>query len=420
LSEQVKQRTIKLFLRALTYDEIAGELGISHGSVAKVVEDFRDGKLPFPSGMTEYVDTLRRLAVDLRKNDTSVDQIKGYIEVHIKLRQMGATKDKVLDWLETCQELSKGDVSTKELIESAIELKRLSSRNKLSYAAIVADYEAKLAMLGDLNREIKVTERAMSDLKSRYEAEEERKRETLDAISRAIAVATNNLEKQRKELDGTMKEHLARNKLSWKRIKLVEAILDTALGDSRLTRKQQDKIKNEIARAASVTREINELVQKKNSLEVEISHLIEMKRAHAESVDKLGKTEGDLSKSVFWLSNTKAELDSQVAAATVQLNDINKEIDEKSENFYMTHLILDFLFDPQSVTNEDFSVLTNMMNIIRNNRLGIQPRQSTGGQLTIKYKGRLPIVYRNLDKHNVNVYVARKTFAYLLALECAD
>jgi len=414
LNEEVKQRVLKLFLRALSYDEIAKEVGIAKGSVVKIIDDFRNGKLPIPPGMTDYVDTLRHLAVDLRKHGTSVAHLMDYIEVHIKLRQMGATKDRALDWLESCRDLSRQDVSTKDLIESSIELKRLMSRNNLSYEALIADCKAKLAESDKLNREIEEKERAMGDLKPRYEAEEKRRQETLDAISRAIAAATTNMERYKKELDTSMKEHLAQNNLSWKRIKLVEAIIDAGMNNNRLTTKQQEKIRSEITRVASITKEINQLEQKQSSLELEISHLVARRKAYTESVEKLRQSESDLSRSTFRLANMKGELDSELASATVRLNDINKELDERVENFYITHLILHFLFDPQSVTNEDFDVLVNIMNIIRNNRLGMQPRQSAASRLTIKYKGRLPSVYRKFDEHKVNIDIARKVIAYIL------
>ena len=319
-----------------------------------------------------------------------------------------------MEWLEVCQELSRPDVSTKELVESAIELKRLKSKNSQSYTGIIDDYKAKLAALDKLNRKTDGWKRAITDLKLRYETEEKRRQETLDAINRAVATAASNMERHKKEVEISMKEHLAQHNLSWKRIKLVEAIIDAGLHDGRLTRKQQEKIRSEITGVASITNEINQLEQKKNNLELETSRLIEMTRAYTESVDKLNQTEDDVSRSIFRLSSMKEKLVSEVAAVIARLNDMNKELDERIENFYITHLIIDFLFDPQRVTNEDFDVLVNSMTIIRDNRLSMQPRQSAISRLAMKYKGRLPSVYRNFDKHKVNLDLARKALAYLL------
>ena len=265
-----------------------------------------------------------------------------------------------------------------------------------------------------LNRETEGWKRAIADLKLRYETEEKRQQETLDAINRAIATAASNMERHKKELDKSIKEHLAQNNLSWKRIKLVEAIINAELNDSRLTKKQQEKIRGEITRVASITKEINQLEQRKDNLELETSRLIEMKRAHTVSVDKLNQTEDDVSRSIFRLSSMKETLDSEVAATIARLNYMNKELDERIENFYMTHLILDFLFDPQRVTNEDLDVLANIININRDNRLGMQPRQIADSQLARKYKRRLPTVYRNFAKHKVNLDLVRKVLAYLL------
>ena len=71
ISMDLKLRVIKLFLTGLIFDEIAARLPVSKGSVVSIVADFRNGDMPIPPGMNEYIDELRRLVVDLRKQSTS-------------------------------------------------------------------------------------------------------------------------------------------------------------------------------------------------------------------------------------------------------------------------------------------------------------------------------------------------------------
>ena len=56
LSIYQKGKVIKLFLKGETYDEVAAQVGIAKGSVVNIVDDFRNGYLSLPPGMTEYVD----------------------------------------------------------------------------------------------------------------------------------------------------------------------------------------------------------------------------------------------------------------------------------------------------------------------------------------------------------------------------
>ena len=72
-----KQKVIKLFFSGLSYDEIAVEVGIAKGSVVNIIEEFREGKLPIPPNMTGYVDELRHLVVDMKKHNTTHNQLKG-------------------------------------------------------------------------------------------------------------------------------------------------------------------------------------------------------------------------------------------------------------------------------------------------------------------------------------------------------
>ena len=62
---------------------------MSKGSVVSIIADFRNADLPIPPSMKEYIDELRRLVVDLRKQGTNVTQLETYLKLHTKLKEMG-------------------------------------------------------------------------------------------------------------------------------------------------------------------------------------------------------------------------------------------------------------------------------------------------------------------------------------------
>ena len=86
-----KMKLLKLFLNGETFDEISVKLGISKGSVVNIVNDFREGVLPVPPGMVEFIDEIRKLVVDMKKYSTSIPQLKTYLKVHKKLNEMGVS-----------------------------------------------------------------------------------------------------------------------------------------------------------------------------------------------------------------------------------------------------------------------------------------------------------------------------------------
>ena len=69
-----RQRVVRLFFDGLTYDEIARQLGLSKGSVAHIISEFREGDLAIAPDMDEYIDILRKLSVDLRMCNTDIRQ----------------------------------------------------------------------------------------------------------------------------------------------------------------------------------------------------------------------------------------------------------------------------------------------------------------------------------------------------------
>jgi hypothetical protein len=414
ISIELKLRVVKLFLTGLPYDEIVTQLSISKGSVVNIIDDFRDGMLLIPPGMTEYVDELRRIAVDLKKHNTNIPQLQSYLRLHTKLREMGVDGDKTSEWLDITQELACRSESSKSFVDSALELKRLTSQTGLTYESLVRSFNLKLEELGNIERHIEAKHEELQILQNKYDGEQKRSEEILASVTAAIASAREDFHKQQRSLRLELNEYLVNSKLSWRRIRLIEAVIDTGLKGSGLTSKQREKIRSEIISAGSINSEIDELETKRNKLKSKVKQLSTSLKTSTREVNKLRETMKDLTESMNKVINTKRDIDHELALANTKLGDLNRKIDEKVENFYMTHIMLDFLFNPNSITNDDFEVLTNVMNIIRNNRLGMQPRQAVNRSLTLIYKGRLPKAYRDFNKHRINIDLAREAFAFLL------
>ena len=72
--------------------------------------------------MTEYVDELRQVAVDLKKHSTSIAQLKSYLKLHVKLQEMGVGPDSTEQWLDVCHDIASPTVSNAEFVQAALEL----------------------------------------------------------------------------------------------------------------------------------------------------------------------------------------------------------------------------------------------------------------------------------------------------------
>lgn len=61
----------------------------------KYIDEFRNGELPIAPN--EYIDALRELAVDIRKQHVTVKQLKMYDKIHQKLAEMGVGVEQAED-----------------------------------------------------------------------------------------------------------------------------------------------------------------------------------------------------------------------------------------------------------------------------------------------------------------------------------
>ena len=72
LSAQKKITVIRLYLDGNPYDQIAAKSGVSKGSVSAIVSEFKAEGIIELGDLREYVSLLRDLAVELKRQDTSV------------------------------------------------------------------------------------------------------------------------------------------------------------------------------------------------------------------------------------------------------------------------------------------------------------------------------------------------------------
>jgi hypothetical protein len=104
LSQNIRQQTVILFLQGFTYDDIAWKLRIAKGSVVNIIDEFRDGKLLLPDNITDYVDELRHVAVDLKKQEVTVGPMKGFLRFHKRLKELEVDDEEIEGLLDDFRE----------------------------------------------------------------------------------------------------------------------------------------------------------------------------------------------------------------------------------------------------------------------------------------------------------------------------
>ena len=105
LSQNIREQTVKLFLQGVTYDDISWKLKIAKGSVVNIIDEFRDGKLSLPDDMTDYVDELRHMVVDLKKHEVTVGQMRAFLRFHNRLKDLGEDDEGIESMLDVLQDM---------------------------------------------------------------------------------------------------------------------------------------------------------------------------------------------------------------------------------------------------------------------------------------------------------------------------
>ena len=84
-----RMEVLRLYFEGLSYDEISRKAKVSKGSVVNIVRELREGKYPEFEDLSEIVDELRSLAVEMNKNKISVAQAVLGIKFYEKLQKLG-------------------------------------------------------------------------------------------------------------------------------------------------------------------------------------------------------------------------------------------------------------------------------------------------------------------------------------------
>ncbi|MFC2003506.1 hypothetical protein ACFLV4_06160 [Chloroflexota bacterium] len=410
-----KAKVIKCFFSGLTYDDIVQQLGIAKGSVVNIVDEFREGYLTVPPGMTEYLDELRKLVVDMKKNDTTVTQLTGYIKLHAKLKEMGVSSEQANEWLEICQGIATPTVPSNNFVKAALELAQLTSSNGLSYAELIDDYNAKLDASTKLGQDIGHKKDELSQIKTQFKEDQQQATEVLNSINKAITTAQDTLQKQKKDLDSQLNDYMAQNQISWEKVNSVTAIVNSELANKGFGKDDTVKISKDIAEAGSLLSYVKQMESERNELANEVSQLSEKEAELEASVGSLNRLNEGLTAALLGFTQKKQALNNEVEEREDRLAQLQDDIAGCTDVICITDFIMGTLLNPDSMTNQDIEQLTRFILYVRQHRLGIDREKVkvVDGQLACECK--VPRWYFDPGNYEVDMEKVRRQLAICLA-----
>jgi hypothetical protein len=351
-----KQQVIRLFFAGLSYDEIAQKLGIAKGSVVNILDEFREGKFPLPLGMTEYLDALRKLVVDMYKHGLTVSALKSYVHLDLKLKEMGVSSGQVDEWLDICQAISTESVSNSQFVSVALELAKATADTGIGYESALATHKAKVEAIKALD------------------AKFDHKKKKLESITKAIAAAEEAFTKQTKEMKSELDQHLSEHKLTMAQVDVVAGVVQAKLTEAGLTNEVIDSVSQEIATTGSLTTHNVKLTEENLELQAEGAELTNVGLILSNGLVIMGKRVGELIQTISEKVNEEKAIDARLTEKGDLLVKVKGMAATHAHDLYVTCLILGLLTSPKLLSDQDFDNLVGLMVGCRQARLHIGPK----------------------------------------------
>ena len=162
LSQRKRIAIVKSYLRGLSYQEIARRVGVSKGSVANVISDLKAGRFPEAGDLSEQVDILRELSVDLRRAGVTPAEAMVGLAVLGRLQELDIDPGDIGRLAAMCRELAGGDVDVRAFVKAAFALEEARQRTGLG----LLELEGKVQ---SLRQEVEQLEPRLADLRPQIE-----------------------------------------------------------------------------------------------------------------------------------------------------------------------------------------------------------------------------------------------------------
>ena len=162
---------VRLYLSGLSYDEIASKTGVSKGTVANVVAEFKAGDFPEAGDVGEQVDLLRDLSLDLKRVKLSPGQCAVGLIVLNRISECGLDPAHIDRWPMILKSVPSQE-DANEFVQVVYSIQQVLQRTGLSLDALeskVCELERKAADLGSISDKVQDCQKQLVELSRQRE-----------------------------------------------------------------------------------------------------------------------------------------------------------------------------------------------------------------------------------------------------------
>ena len=131
LSAKKRMIAVRAYLDGMTYDEIAAKAGVSKGTVANVISDLKAGRFPEAGDVSEQLDLLRELAVDMRKSGLTLGRAAVGVAALSRLQELGLEPAEIERFAAVCHTLTT-ETDVQAFAKAALSVEEVRQHTGLS------------------------------------------------------------------------------------------------------------------------------------------------------------------------------------------------------------------------------------------------------------------------------------------------
>ncbi|MFC1903253.1 helix-turn-helix domain-containing protein, partial [Chloroflexota bacterium] len=226
LSLKKKLLIIRLYLEGLSYDEIAARTNVGKGTVFNVITELKAGRFPEYGDLSEQLELLRELAIDLRRSRITPVQAAAGITVLSCLQELEVEPDEIEGFSALYRTLTAEGADVQSFIRTGLYLEEERERTGLD--------------LEELETKVKSLEESSSRLEplARKVAERELELTELDGKCQSLVKEESELEDRYEILEENVRNKEQRETELSNRVRELEDRAQSA--DERLTTARRD------------------------------------------------------------------------------------------------------------------------------------------------------------------------------------
>jgi len=354
ISTKKRMKVIKLYLDGLPYDEIVRRTGVSKGSVVNIINELKQGLHPGFEEISDQVDFLRDLAVELRRLNISPWQAQSGASLFWRLLHLGVEPVDLEHWIGLCQEIASPDQSTEGFITAALELSALEQEKGIGYEAIVEEYKVMVSQVKELDTKIDQLKGQHAAEKADHDAEMERRRGELEAVTGSLQELHRGYAEQRRRLEQEMSDNLKRHNLTLEKVNLVARLAGEELSGSGLSQEAIDCLMKQVKEAGGLSGLLPQLRTEKKKLESINKDLLASCNSYNWTCSELSLQKHSLTDEI---QHDKQELEclkSETASLCQQHDKLKDDID-------LAKAVNRLIANPFLLTERDFTILLTEM-----------------------------------------------------------